>query len=292
MTELILAFGVLTAAGGCFFVWTHAIEPNWFYLRKKRVQVGKTLKEPLTILHLSDLHFTGPRFFLSRFFDRLSAIDLDFVFITGDLIDGNRGIKACVENLRKLKPKKGTFAVLGNHDYRSYPLKDQLFRLFTLENYGRDRPEVEELKAALREIGVILLANENRKIALAGEKDAILIGIDDPVTGRANLNQAFRGIEDGAFRMALIHSPAPFPSLGKRGVDVAFAGHTHGGQIRLPGVGPLPIAYRLEPIIDSTDQYGFVGLISRGLGASPVMRPRFLCRPEALLVRIEGANAS
>ena len=117
----------------------------------------------------------------------------------------------------------------------------------------------------------------------------VLIGVDDPVTGRANLNRAFHGIENGTLHVALIHSPASFPSLSRRGIDIAFSGHTHGGQVRIPIVGPLPLTKLFEPIIDSTDRFGFIGLVSRGMGAQPEARMRLFCRPEAVLVHIEGA---
>lgn len=271
--------------------WVLAVEPNWFRLRHKTVRLAKPLRRPLTLLHLSDLHFKRNRFFLSRFFDSLARLPVDFVFVTGDLIDASGGIEPCVKNLKKLKPRKGTYAVLGNHDYRVYSLWDTFQWFFTRRGMNSPRPneETERLKQSLREAGVRLLANENIAVPLSEGEETIVIGIDDPVTGRADLNQALRGIEDGLLHLALSHSPKVFPLLGRRGIDIAFAGHTHGGQVRLPGIGPLPLARLISPIIDSTDQFGFVGLISRGLGAqSPAFR--FLCRPEAILVRLEGRD--
>ena len=286
MSTLLSLILALAAAG---FIWSHWVEPNWFRLREVRVRTKKRLPEPLSILHLSDLHFTGRQSRLERFFDQLSRLEPDFVFVTGDLIDNEAGIEPCVENLKKLRPRQGTYVVLGNHDYCHYPFINQIKRIITKETFGVERSETESLKQALQSAGLHLLTNENVPVALAGNGEAVLIGIDDPVTGKADLSRAFKGIENGALRIVLVHAPWVFPALGRRGVDVAFAGHTHGGQIRLPGVGPLPWAYRIEPIIDSTDRYGFVGLVSRGMGASPVLRLRFLCRPEAVLVRIEGS---
>lgn len=225
---------------------------------------------------------------MDRFFDRLAELDVDFVFVTGDLIDGPGGIEPCVRNLKKLRPRKGIWAVLGNHDYRIYPPFEQLIRLLIHRDLTKPRLETEKLKQALQEAGVRLLANENEYVDLETGQRAVLIGIDDPVTGRANLNRAFQGVENGVLRLALTHAPLAFPYLGRRGIDVGFAGHTHGGQIRLPITGALPIASRISSIIDSTDRYGFIGVVSRGMGAQPIGRLRFLCRPEALLIRIEG----
>src|SRR3989338_4355071 len=153
---------VLGVLAGGALVWVQWVEPNWFRLRRKTVLVSKPLSRPLDILHLSDLHFPRPRFLMNRFFNRLARLDLDFVLVTGDLIDGESGIRPCLENLKKLKPTRGIYAVLGNHDYRDYPFSDQLVRIHTGRNYGRERKEVtDSLKKALRDSGVRLLLNEN-----------------------------------------------------------------------------------------------------------------------------------
>ena len=287
MQSFLIYFTGLLLGG---WAWVQLVEPNWFHLSRKTVRVKKPLPKPLTILHISDPHFVGERFFLTRFFDRLARLEADLVFVTGDLIDDPKGIQPCLANLKKLKSKYGTFVVLGNHDYRIYPPYERVIFFMTGKALSRPRPEAqtEELKQALTEAGFHLLLNRNVSVNLEGQ-EAVLIGTDDPVTGRVNLQEAFRGVENGVLRLALTHSPLIFSSLGRRGVDVAFAGHTHGGQIRLPFLGALPWAYRVVPIVDSTDRYGFFGLVSRGLGAQPIARQRLFCRPEAVLVRIEGS---
>lgn len=267
--------------GGIIFlwVWTHFIETNWFHLKKVTIRLKKPLARPIQILHLSDLHCVKKRIFLEQFFDRLAKLKTDFVFVTGDLIDHPGGIQHCVRQLKKLKPDRGIYAVLGNHDYRNYfPF------ICTWE-----RPETHELKQALIETGVRILHNENISVELSQTEEAVIIGIDDPVTGRDDIEKAFQGIKNGTIHLALIHSPSRFPTLHFQDIDVAFSGHTHGGQIRIPGKGPLPWVYHIEPIIDSTDRFGFVGIVSKGLAAQPLLSLRFFCRPEALLVRIEGS---
>ena len=123
---------------------------------------------------------------------------------------------------------------------------------------------------------------------LSDNREMTLIGVDDPVTGRADLARAFNGARNGCLQLALIHSPILFPALGQRPIDAAFAGHTHGGQIRLPGLGAFPLVYKFSNIIDSTNRFGFHGIVCRGMGAQELAHPRLFCRPEAIVVRMEG----
>ena len=82
--EIQFSFWILAflASGGLVYVWSFWVEPNWFHLKQVKIRVHKPLREPLRILHLSDLHLTKPRFFLERFFNRLSRLEFDFVFLT------------------------------------------------------------------------------------------------------------------------------------------------------------------------------------------------------------------
>lgn len=289
MISTLLLYSAAAAAG--LMVWIFLVEPNWYQLRQQTVRLSKPLPALVTILHLSDFHFSGPRFFLSRFFDRLARLEPDFIFLTGDFIDTGNGIRPCAENLKKLRAKRGIYAVLGNHDYESYPSWRQLLRVLTGESVGcgRKAGDIETLKAALEKSGVRILFNENIPLQLPGGGRGVLVGIDDPFTGRADFSKAFEGVLDnGAVKIALIHAPAPFPVLKHWKIDVAFSGHTHGGQLRLAGLGPHPLIRRLERIVDSTDRFGFAGVVSKGLGANPPLHFRFGCRPEALLIRLEG----
>ena len=204
------------------------------------MRLAKPLKAPVTILHLSDPHFTGRRFFLSRFFDRFARLEPDFVFLTGDFIDTPSGIQPCVENIKKLKAKRGVYAVLGNHDYESYPSWRQIFRVFTRESVGARRPgETETLKEALKGVGVRVLFNENLLLEFPGGEKGVLVGIDDPFTGRADFSKAFKGIPENQY-FYFVHSfyVAPADSkitAGETDYGVTFtsavsSGHIHGCQ--------------------------------------------------------------
>jgi len=286
-------FKFLLAGFAALFIWVQWIEPHWFRIRWVTVRLKKPLPGPLTILHLSDLHFAKDHFHLKRFFNRLAKLDPDLIFVTGDFIDSVEGIGPCVANLRKLKPRQGIYAVFGNHDYRIYPSLGVWLHLFTGKDTFTQRPESElaQLKGELVRSGVKVLFNQSLALSFPNGSKLDLIGLDDPVSGRAQVDQAFSDVRNGRIRIALTHSPMAFPSLSERGVDLAFAGHTHGGQIRIPGLGPLAVLRsRVSPIIDSTAEYGFHGIVSRGMGAQPIVRMRLFCRPEAILIRVEGVG--
>ncbi len=287
------AFKFLLASFVALILWVQWVEPHWFRIRRVTVRLKKPLQKPLTILHLSDFHFTKNHFHLERFFNRLAKLEPDLILVTGDLIDSIEGIGPCVANLRKLKPRQGIYAVFGNHDYRNYPPLGVWLHLFTGKDTFTWRPESDltQLKEALAHAGVNVLFNQNVTLSFSNGSELVLVGLDDPVSGRADVERAFTGTRNGAVRIALTHSPMTFPSLSERGVDLAFAGHTHGGQIRIPGLGPLAVLRsRVSPIIDSTAEYGFHGIVSRGMGAQAITRMRLFCRPEAILVRVEGSG--
>ncbi len=288
------AFKFILPALALLFVWVQWIEPHWLRFRKVTVHVKKPLPRPLRILHLSDLHTTKHHFHLDAFFNRLGAMDLnlDFVFVTGDLIDAESGIAPCVANLKKIQSRLGTYVVLGNHDYRNYHSLRVWRHLFTKTDSYTFRAESQRnrLKEQLSKASAKVLFNESLRIALGNGKEMTLVGLDDPVSRRANIPRAFSDVRSANLSIALTHSPVTFPTLAEHKIDLAFAGHTHGGQIRVPGMGPLArLLSHVSPIIDSTAEFGFHGVVSRGMGAKAGVRMRLFCRPEAVLVQVEGA---
>jgi hypothetical protein len=177
---------------------------------------------PIRILLLSDLHVSGPDMppsRLSRILDRAAALDPDMLLVAGDFVSDKTiatrtyGFAEAVAPLRRLHPRLGIFAVLGNHDHwRSAP----------------------EARRALAAAGIRLLDNEAVR---AGP--LALGGIDDAFTGHEDVAatvQAMRRL-DGA-KLLLSHSPDPFPDL-PADISLMLAGHTHCGQVRLPLIGAV-----------------------------------------------------
>ena len=286
MGYLILACIVLLA------VWTFGVEPRWLKIRKISIKLSTTLKRPVTFLHISDSHFPLHLNTLRRFFDKLAVFEPDFVVYTGDIIESDDGVPHCVEALSKLKARVGKYAVLGNHDHYNYSAHDVMAFLFTL--MGRffcptETNNVEKLKQALTGIGCRVLCNEAVRFDLEGET-IYLIGLDDPVTRKADPAKAFQDVNGKGIKILLTHSVDVMRKLDNYPVDLALGGHTHGGQILIPFYGPLPLKTHSRLgrkfIVGLNRYHHALTYTSRGIGEGKFFSFRFLCRPEAVLFEI------
>ncbi|MCX7881885.1 MAG: metallophosphoesterase [Brevinematales bacterium] len=265
------------------------------YREAKRVHIEHLtlytdgIQSPLTIMHLSDLHLFGN---MSR--SRLHRIqeiikeqlspDVDFIFLTGDLIDKNSGIDVLRENiLPLLKAKGGVYAVLGNHDYFEYNVLHVFSPLFFL--HEKKNTDIERLLNVLIEGGVRVLRNEILSLSYKGNA-LTLIGVDNFLQGRYSWPDLAIP-EDESYKMVLAHFPDVIHHIKGR-VDVVFSGHTHGGQITVWGY-PLTAKARIRrreargaSIHDNTVLY-----VSKGVGVSHYLPLRFFAHPDVTMVRIE-----
>lgn len=229
----------------------------------------------LRIVHLSDLHVDAytTRRWLERVVRTVNALEPDLVVFTGDLVTHEPGyIGPCVEGLEGLRARLGVFAVLGNHDHWA----------------GSQR-----LVTELRRLGVRVLCNAHARLgASAGDDGTLwLVGVDDPHLKRARLDLALEGVGDGP-RVLLSHSPDIIEEAAGR-VDVILMGHTHGGQVCFPWVGPLFGATRRpssRAFLAGMRRAGSTTCYTnRGLGT--VLLPiRFNCRPEVAVLTLAPAT--
>ncbi len=243
----------------------------------------------MRILHLSDTHFARSNPWLTRFFKRLAAEEYDLIVLTGDIIDCEEGIHSCVETLKWLKAKRGFYAVFGNHDYYDYHLKDIFIHNFP----GQPKPETlnpsEVLKEALKNTGVSVLFNETREV-MVREVPVLIHGLDDPTTGRANVRETLSRFDPQKINLLLTHTVDAFLDIGEGEIDVSFSGHSHGGQIRLPFLGPI----LTHTIMGRAYAAGIVRVkgavcsISRGIGYGRFLPFRLLCPPEAVILDVYG----
>jgi uncharacterized protein len=221
-----------------------------------------------TILHLSDLHVDLNPAAMRRLAELLPQASYDLCVLTGDYrgktygpyaaaLDGMRRLCACLEG--------PVYGVLGNHDsIRMVP--------------------------ALEDMGIAMLLNEAVPLWRGGER-LHLAGIDDAHYYRVdNMEKAAAQIPDGEVSILLSHTPEIFRQAAHAGFDVLLCGHTHGGQICLPGAIPLTLDSKLPRRLGSGAwRYRrMAGYTSVGVGSS-IVEARLNCPPEITLHRLRRA---
>ena len=221
----------------------------------------------LRILFVSDIHagaFVSTNT-LRDTFQRLLTTEPDVILLGGDLV--STALEEFAERreaFAKLRAPMGVFAVLGNHDH-----------------YTRDP---DRLRHMIEDVGIRVL--HNRSVVLRrGDAALSLVGVDDLIAGRPNLEAALAGTR--APVLLLSHNPDLAFDAARAGVALMLSGHTHGGQIRLPG---LPVLVRQSRYRLDEGRYRIGSmelLVSRGLGVTglPV---RFACSPEAVLIHLRS----
>jgi uncharacterized protein len=227
-----------------------------------------------TLLQISDLHVEFSEEALRYAASAIESLSYDICVLTGDYRALTYGPHAAaIAGLEELcrHIKKPTYAVLGNHD--------------TILMV----PELEQL-------GIKVLLNEAVAIRRGlGEEKIILAGVDDPHFFRAdNLEKTVLSVPAGGFSILLSHTPELYRQAANMGFDVMLSGHTHGGQICLPGGIPL----KLNAVVPrrlgagAWQHKALQGYTSRGLGTS-IVPVRFNCPPEITLHRLQlGATPS
>lgn len=173
----------------------------------------------LKVLQMTDNHYcdvASPAWF-EYVTDKANLLQPDLICLTGDLLGDDNLYREGIDALRPLTAPLGVWAVRGNHDFYSEP---------------------EIIDYWLQAAGIHTLTNE--RITLTKDRQAIwLIGIESPYAPVKDWTKLLGSPKTDTFRLAMTHQPDNAPRLAAHGIDLALAGHTHGGQWRLPYIGPL-----------------------------------------------------
>ncbi len=269
-TPLGLGIGLLGLAAG-LLGYAAFIEHRRLRLVRRRVGVPglPTPLAGLRVLHLSDLHVGARHCGARHIRAAAAALPADLIVITGDLVHGTRTIPRCAELLGELRAPLGVYAVLGNHDY-SYP---------------NCRVNTTALVAALEERGVRVLRNTAEPVSWRGAT-LWLAGVDDPHRRRHDLQATLAAVPDDACTLLLAHSPDVLADLEPGRVALALVGHTHGGQVRLPGLPAIVTRTRIR----LREPYGLRRMrgtllhFHAGMGSPTPLR--FRMPPEAALLEL------
>lgn len=262
------------------------IEHTWFRLRRYEVAILPA-EGPgaLTVLHLSDLHFVRDDAKKARFLASLPRADVTVV--TGDFLAEPEAVETVVAAVAPVRGRLGSWFVLGSNDY-FVPRRLNYFAYFRRNRRRRRavRGRAGDLIGQLEGSGWQDLTNVRRELHLDG-LPVELLGLDDAHIRRADYRVAPRRAPE-RFGFAVMHSPDSAPEAAALGYPFIVAGHTHGGQVRLPWVGALVTNCTMpRRLVSGLIQMGpAVVHTSPGLGTSKFAPFRFLCRPEATLIEL------
>jgi predicted MPP superfamily phosphohydrolase len=279
------------AAGAAALAYASLIERNAFTLRRFDVPVLPPGTTPIRVLHVSDLHLLPGQRRKQEWTRGLAALRPDLVINTGDTWASADAIPSVINAFEPLLDIPGAF-VPGNNDY-FLPRPKNPARYFT-----RNRPQVTgqelpwaELSQAMAKGSWVDLTHRRESLSV-GPVQVALAGTDDPHLLRARYELIAGPADPSAVvRIGVTHSPEPalVDRFAADGYDLVLAGHTHGGQVRVP-FGPAIVtncgldvrrARWLHPWNDRTWLH-----VCAGLGTSPWQPVRFACRPEASLLTL------
>ena len=236
-------------------------EIEQLHVQRKQIAVADLPEswEGVTISHVTDLHLTGrmDKPFYDNELERTAALQSEMVVITGDIIENVECLDWLESTLGQLAAPLGVYFILGNHDKRM--------------------PDVPALRMRLEELGMVDLGGKATTVETP-RGPLFLAGNERPWFGPAPAIDD--RLPDGSLRLALIHTPDQFAWAAKHPFHLAMAGHTHGGQIRFPVIGPLicPSYLGCRYACGVFRKSRVVLHVSRGLAA---MHPiRFNCPPE------------
>ena len=314
----------LGAAALGVIAWSTLVEPRLFTVRRHTLPVLPAGAAPLRVLHLSDLHLAPWQHRKIAWVRNLMELRPDLVVLTGDLMGH---ILARGPLLHTLEPfstaQVPTLFVHGSNDYYGPIVKNPLRYLLEPSRRSTRQQDIDNaaLTRGLTDLGFIDLNNSATRLSVRGA-DLEVFGLGDPhirydkpalmheaiariaseakkrpSRGRAKTQDDSNSQTPTPARLGVVHAPyqRPLNELLDAGADLILAGHTHGGQVRVPGVGaltancdlPLEQARGLSVWYDA-EHAAFLN-VSAGLGASIYSPIRLACRPEASLLLLESA---
>lgn len=266
------SFRYILVVGVFVGLWSFFVEPS--LLTQKNIAISKWQGPKLRIAFFSDLHAGSPYIneeYILNLIQRINDNSPDLILIGGDLlINGIVGgspipIEKIALLLKNLKAPLGVYLVLGNHDWWNDGFKVTA----VMENYG-----------------VLSLDNKSKLIRVSNQFSFWLVGIGDEFTNHANVKMAFSQVVGNEPRILFMHDPAAIFQV-KENFFFAFAGHLHGGQVYVPGIGALitpgdaPKSWA-KGWVDF--QYGSI-FVSKGIGTS-ILPVRMNALPEFVILEL------
>jgi predicted MPP superfamily phosphohydrolase len=265
--SVIFGGGGFLAAGYPVFIERYLIQINTY-----KIQVPNLPQEfhNFKILHLTDLHFgfLTPESIIEYVVEKSNILEKDIIVCTGDYIHERNNtdqIDRVWPILNKLEAKSGVFSVLGNHDHWG----DFERSLYRLEKSGQN------IRHRVRSI-----ERNNSRIWIGGAGDLW--------EDRLEIDETFHDVPQNEFKILLAHNPDTADHKFETKIDLMISGHTHGGQVSIPLLGPL-----ILPVKNKRYSSGYIKtadtnlFISKGIGWA-VLPIRFNCLPEIAILELQA----
>jgi predicted MPP superfamily phosphohydrolase len=284
------------ALGALGLGYASGIERQAYTLRRFEVPVLAPGSRPLRVLHVSDLHLMPKQATKQRWVRGLSDLEPDLVVNTGDNIAHQESIPVLLDALGELLDLPGVF-VFGSNDYFAPVLKNPARYLLPSRSITTPDEQLPHarLRSSFTDRGWLDLTNRRAQLEVSGRRIAFA-GVDDPHLGYDDL-PAVAGAADPTAELTVGVAHAPYLRILDQftadGYQLLLAGHTHGGQLCVPGFGALVTNCDLDRgRVKGVHRHRVAGQppswmhVSAGLGTSPYAPVRFACRPEATLLTL------
>lgn len=291
----------ILGAAAAVAIWGIGIERHLFVIRRESVRVLPAGSQPLTVLHIGDLHVAPWQKRKLAWIAKLGALSPDLVVNTGDNLGHRSAIGSTLTALKPLLERTGVF-VNGSNDYHAPELRNPLAYLGGPSKAGHgDKLETARLVGGFTSAGWLDLNNRQGRAVING-LSINFVGVDDAHDALDNLGSIPTAdvLASGAdLVIGVSHAPylRVIDAMGEAGVDLLFAGHTHGGQVCIPGFGAIitncDLPRKHAKGLSSWQVAGRTMVLNvvAGLGHSIFAPVRFACRPEVrLLTLLPKAN--
>lgn len=270
-------YTALTAGIGSYYA--RYIEPKTLSVSHHTIY-SPLIQKGLTgikLVQFSDLHL-GYQYSLSQLsnvVNRINAEQPDIVCFTGDLVDDLQTYKQSEHIspiLQTIQAPLGKFSIYGNHDHGGYGT--QLY------------------SAIMKQAGFQMLQNQEMRIRLIDGSELSIFGIDDMLLGRPEIERTLQNALPDIYTIVLVHEPDIAPLLANYPVNLQLSGHSHGGQIQIPLVGPIVTPPLAQEYIEGfytvvkQEERELTVYVNRGLGTTRIPF-RFLAKPEITVFTLE-----
>jgi len=298
--------GGAVGIGAGVLAYASILERNMFGIRHNSIDVLEPGSSSIRVLHLSDIHLAPWQDRKIEWIRGLISLRPDLVVVTGDSLGHGESVPHLARALSVFHGTPGVF-VHGSNDYFAPRMPNPFTYLFRPSEPDRDgeRIDTEGLDAVYSSLGWLDLNNASGRLTINGSS-ILFTGTDDPHLDLDRLDLVAGSLDEAlghenepvAAILGVTHAPyrRVLDALTTLGADAIFAGHTHGGQVCIPGIGalttnsdlPLALARGMN-VWNRFDRNAFLN-VSAGIGTSIYAPIRFACPPEAVLVTLRAKD--